>query len=131
MKRKILALLLAAVFSAFPEPADGGTSFAAEEFKTFVDSGELPGIIAVFQKGNLMESACLGWADAEKKRPIAMDQIFMQCSQTKGFCGVTIAILVEEGKIALDDPISKYLPEFGNLKVSVKDKNERKLWFPP
>jgi len=41
----------------------------------------------------------------------------MQCSQTKGFCGVTIAILVEEGKISLDDPVSKFLPEFKELWV--------------
>jgi CubicO group peptidase (beta-lactamase class C family) len=45
----------------------------------------------------------------------------MQCSQTKGFCGVTMAILVEEGRISLDDPVSKYLPEFKNMKVIVKD----------
>ena len=41
----------------------------------------------------------------------------MQCSQTKGFCGVTIAKLVEEGKISLDEPVSKYLPEFETLWV--------------
>jgi CubicO group peptidase (beta-lactamase class C family) len=41
----------------------------------------------------------------------------MQCSQTKGFCGVTIAQLVEEGKITLDDPVSKYLPEFATLWI--------------
>lgn len=46
-----------------------------------------------------------------------MDDVFMQCSQTKGFCGVTIAKLVEEGKISLDDPVSKYLPEFSTLWV--------------
>ena len=46
-----------------------------------------------------------------------MDNLFMQCSQTKGFCGVTIAKLVEEGRISLDDPVSKYLPEFSELWV--------------
>lgn len=46
-----------------------------------------------------------------------MDNVFMQCSQTKGFCGVTIAKLVEEGRISLDDPVSKYLPEFVELWV--------------
>jgi CubicO group peptidase (beta-lactamase class C family) len=47
----------------------------------------------------------------------------MQCSQTKGFCGVTIAKLVEEGKISLDDPVSKYLPEFKELWVQDSDKD--------
>jgi CubicO group peptidase (beta-lactamase class C family) len=52
-----------------------------------------------------------------------MDDPFMQCSQTKGFCGVTVAMLVEEGKISLDDPVSKYLPEFAKLSVQEKEKD--------
>jgi CubicO group peptidase (beta-lactamase class C family) len=51
----------------------------------------------------------------------------MQCSQTKGFCGVTIAILVEEGKLKLDDPVSKYLPEFKNLWVLDSNSNGVKV----
>ena len=47
----------------------------------------------------------------------------MQCSQTKGFCGVTIAKLVEEGKLSLDDAVSKYLPEFSELWVQEYDKD--------
>ena len=54
---------------------------------------------------------------------IKLDNVFMQCSQTKGFCGVTIAKLVEEGKISLDDPVSKYLPEFKELWVQDSDKD--------
>lgn len=81
----------------------------------FVESGELPGAVSVFQKDGAEEIACVGWADAEAKRPITLDSPFMQCSQTKGFCGVTIAMLVEEGKISLDDPIAKYLPEFKEM----------------
>ncbi|MBR2438695.1 MAG: beta-lactamase family protein [Lentisphaeria bacterium] len=96
---------------------DSKTQFAAEAVKPYIESGELPGIISIFCKGNLQETVCAGWADVDQKRPITMDNLFMQCSQTKGFCGVTIAILVEEGKISLDDPVSKYLPEFKNLKV--------------
>ena len=52
-----------------------------------------------------------------------MDNVFMQCSQTKGFCGVTIAKLVEEGRISLDDPVSKYLPEFKELWVLDGEKD--------
>jgi CubicO group peptidase (beta-lactamase class C family) len=44
----------------------------------------------------------------------------MQCSQTKGFCGVTVAKLVEEGRLDLDDPVSKYLPEFKTLWIEEK-----------
>ena len=73
-----------------------------------MDSGQLPGAISVLYNNGVQETCCIGYADPRTKRPITMDDVFMQCSQTKGFCGVTIAKLVEEGKISLDNPVSKY-----------------------
>ena len=104
-------------------PKDSKTTYAREALQPYVDSGQLPGAISVFYKDGVQETCCIGYADAAKKRPIKMDNIFMQCSQTKGFCGVTIAKLVEEGRISLDDPVSKYLPEFGELWVMDEDKD--------
>ena len=108
---------------AMPKVKESKTTFAADALKEFVESGALPGAISVLSRGNVQEVACVGWADPAQKRPISMNSTYMQCSQTKGFCGVTIAMLVEEGKLSLDDPVSKYLPEFKNLKVAVKDKS--------
>lgn len=96
---------------------ESGTTFAQEALQPFVDSGQLPGAISVLYNNGVQETCCIGYADPRTKRPITMDDVFMQCSQTKGFCGVTIAKLVEEGKISLDDPVSKYLPEFSTLWV--------------
>ena len=96
---------------------DSGTTFAPEALQQYVDSGRLPGAISVLYNNGIQETCCIGYADPRTKRPITMDDAFMQCSQTKGFCGVTIAKLVEEGKISLDDPVSKYLPEFSTLWV--------------
>ena len=104
-------------------PKDSGTHYAEDALKTWVEKGELPGAISVFYKDGVQETACVGYADAEKKRPIEMDNVYMQCSQTKGFCGVTVAMLVEEGKLNLDDPVSKYLPEFGTLWVQESESN--------
>lgn len=95
------------------------THFAEDVLKPYVESGQLPGAISVFYKDGVQETCCIGYADVESKRMIGMDNAFMQCSQTKGFCGVTIAKLVEEGRISLDDPVSKYLPEFKELWVQV------------
>lgn len=95
------------------------THFAKDVLKPYVESGQLPGAISVFYKDGVQETCCIGYADVESKRMIGMDNAFMQCSQTKGFCGVTIAKLVEEGRISLDDPVSKYLPEFKELWVQV------------
>ena len=96
---------------------DSGTTFAQEALQQYVDSGRLPGAISVLYNNGIQETCCIGYADPRTKRPITMDDAFMQCSQTKGFCGVTIAKLVEKGKISLDDPVSKYLPEFSTLWV--------------
>ena len=96
---------------------DSGTTFAQDALRQYVDSGRLPGAISVLYNNGIQETCCIGYADPRTKRPITMDDAFMQCSQTKGFCGVTIAKLVEEGKISLDDPVSKYLPEFSTLWV--------------
>ena len=109
------AFASAACFGA--ETKDSGTTFAKDALGPWVEKGELPGAISVFYKDGLQEVACVGYADVAAKRQIAMDDAFMQCSQTKGFCGVTVAKLVEEGKLDLDDPVSKYLPEFRTLWV--------------
>ena len=118
--RKTFILLFAALAlaaAAKPKVKESGTSFAREALQPYVESGQLAGAISVFYKDGVQETCCIGYADVAKKRPIRMDNVFMQCSQTKGFCGVTIAKLVEEGRIQLDDPVSKYLPEFKELWV--------------
>ena len=115
----VLAALLLCMMpvQAGTKAKDSKTSYARHALQPYVDSGQLPGAINVFYKDGIQETCCIGYADVAKKRPIRMDNVFMQCSQTKGFCGVTIAKLVEEGKISLDDPVSKYLPEFAELWV--------------
>lgn len=128
-KSLVLAVMIAGCTSGYCGQEsvtcrESGTSFAKEAVMPFIESGEIPGIINVFSKGNVQETTCAGWADVDKKIPMSMDRMFMQCSQTKGFCGVTIAMLIEEGKISLDDPVAKYLPEFKELKVKVKGKKK-------
>ena len=102
---------------------NSGTDYAVKALTPYFEKGELPGAISVFYNNGVQEIACVGYADVEKKRPITLGNAFMQCSQTKGFCGVTVAILVEEGKLNLDDPVSKYLPEFGKLWVQASESN--------
>lgn len=113
-----------------PQVQDSGTRFAAEAVQPFVDSGECSGAISVLYQDGKQETACLGWADVDKKIPMDLNKMFMQCSQTKGFCGVSIAILVEEGKISLDDPISKYLPEFKDMKIVVRGADKKVTLVP-
>lgn len=113
-----------------PKVTDSGTKFAYDAVMPFVEKGECPGAISVFYDQGRQEVNCIGWANVEKKIPMSMDRTFMICSQTKGFCGTCIAILVEEGRISLDDPVSKYLPEFKHLKVVTHQKDGVDLLTP-
>ncbi len=117
----IFSVLLVAI--GVVTSASAETSFARRAFQPYLDSGEIPGAITVFHKDGHEEISCLGFADVATRRPMSLDAVFQQCSQTKGFCGVTVAQLIEDGKVALDDPIAKYLPEFKTLWVEVENTN--------
>ena len=119
----LLAITFCLTATAQKKVIDSKTTFAREALQPYFDRGELPGAISIFYNNGVQEVCCIGYANVETKRPIRLDNVFMQCSQTKGFCGVTIAKLVEEGKLSLDDPVSKYLPEFKDLWVQDSDKD--------
>ena len=125
MKKLLLLWLIPFCLTAHAQKRviDSKTNFAREALQPYADSGQLPGAISVFYDDGVQETCCIGYANVEQKRPIRLDNVFMQCSQTKGFCGVTIAKLVEEGRLSLDDPVAKYLPEFGELWVLDTDKD--------
>ena len=131
MKRLLLFVAMATLLTSAccqnPEctsnSVDSGTTYALEALQPWVDSGQLSGAISVFYKDGVQEVCCAGYADVAAKRPISMDNSYMQCSQTKGFCGVTVAKLIEEGRLELDDPVSKYLPEFAELWVLDGEKD--------
>ena len=131
MKNALFRAVAAAVVLVLADVCqarESGTTFAKDVLLPYVRSGELPGAISILDNNGVRETAVVGYADAATRRPLTFDSIFMQCSQTKGFCGVTVAILVEEGKISLDDPVSKYLPEFKELWVQAPGANgERRL----
>jgi len=107
-------------------PIESNTSFAKNAIQPLVDSGEINGAVCVLYNDGVQETSCLGYADVRDKRPITLDNVFQQCSQTKGFCGVSIAILVDDGKLSLDDPVSKYLPEFKELWIQEANEDGSK-----
>ena len=124
----LMLLLASPAAQAQKKAIPSKTQYAREALTPYVESGQLPGAISVFYNDGVEEICCIGYADVAAKRKIGLDNAFMQCSQTKGFCGVTIAKLVEEGRISLDDPVSKYLPEMAELWVlDQKDDSTRVL----
>lgn len=86
--------------------------------KNFVDSGKVAGVSAlVFEKGKEVYYNAFGYADREVQTPMTRNTIVRIYSMTKPVTGVALMTLYEKGKFQLDDPLSKYAPEFANMKV--------------
>lgn len=86
-----------------------------------VDDKRIAGAVTlVIRHGRVAWSKSQGMMDREASKPMRPDAMFRICSMTKPITSVAVMILYEEGKFLLDDPVSKYLPEFKNPKVLVK-----------
>jgi CubicO group peptidase (beta-lactamase class C family) len=84
----------------------------------YVDAGRFPGTqFVVYRRGQVVHSAVQGFADVERKAPMKDDSIFRIYSMTKPITSVAFMMLVEEGRVALDEPVHKYIPEWKNLGV--------------
>ena len=83
-----------------------------------VDNGTIPHAVTfVALHGKVIHNKSFGWRNIENKIPCRKDDYFRMASQTKAITAVAVMTLFEEGKILLDDPIKKYIPEFANPKV--------------
>ena len=83
-----------------------------------IEKGEVPGIVTlVARQGKIILYKAYGMADNQSGRKLKRDDIFRIASQSKAITATAVMMLWEEGKFKLDDPISKYLPEFENPKV--------------
>jgi len=94
-----------------------------------VDSGWIAGAVGfIARDGKIVYNKSFGVSDIEKKTEMHTDDIFRIASQTKAITSVAVMMLFEEGKFLLDDPISKYIPEFANPVVLDKF-NEKDTTF--
>ena len=86
-----------------------------------IDGKRIAGAVTlVVRRGKVAWFKAQGMMDREASRPMAPDAMFRICSMTKPITSTAVMMLYEEGKFLLDDPVSKYLPEFKNPKVLVK-----------
>jgi CubicO group peptidase (beta-lactamase class C family) len=84
----------------------------------YIEAGRFPGTrLLVYRRGQLVHSSSQGFADLERKAPVKDDTIFRIYSMTKPITSIAFMMLVEEGRIALDEPVHKYIPEWKNLGV--------------
>jgi CubicO group peptidase (beta-lactamase class C family) len=83
-----------------------------------IKNGDLPGIVAlVARNGKIVYNKAFGSSNAETKKALRTDDIFRLASQSKSITATAVMMLWEEGKFRLDDPVSKYIPEFKNPVV--------------
>jgi CubicO group peptidase (beta-lactamase class C family) len=105
-------------------PESAGMSKAAfdriEEHlkRRYIAAGRFPGTqLLVYRRGKVVHNAVQGFADVERKTPVKDDTIYRIYSMTKPITSVAFMMLVEEGRVALDEPVHKYIPEWKNLGI--------------
>lgn len=89
-----------------------------ERMKALVDKGAVPGVVVyIARHGQVVHQSIYGKADLATGAPLREDTLYRMYSQTKPVTGVAMMILYEEGRWKLDEPVTKYVPEFKDLKV--------------
>jgi CubicO group peptidase (beta-lactamase class C family) len=89
----------------------------AAAVKDTLSNNELAGAITIVaDKDRILHYDVQGYADLENKVPLSDDTLFWIASMSKPITGVAVMMMVEQGKVSLDDPVEKHLPEFKNLK---------------
>jgi CubicO group peptidase (beta-lactamase class C family) len=127
----IIAVCLAFSAVAQPLPKAGNpeeVGFSSERLKRLteviraeVDKGAIPGaVMLVARNGKITHYEALGFMDREEKVAMKPESIFRIASLSKPITSVAIMMLVEEGKILLESPVSLYLPEMKDLKVGIE-----------
>src|SRR3989442_4942305 len=119
-----LAIVLAGTFAAAPAPLpalpDKGVSEIDSLLQQAVRQGTVPGVVAIVaNKDQILYQGAFGMMDVGQKKPMQKGSIFRMASMTKPVTSVAVMMLKEEGKLSLDDPVSKYLPSFKDREVIV------------
>ncbi len=122
------ALSLAATASAYEANQVGVSkerlNKIAPVLEENIKAGRFPGFItAVARKGKVVHFETQGFSDVEKQIPLQKDSLFRIYSMSKPITGVALMILLEEGKVRLNDPVSIYIPEFANTEVMVVNED--------
>ena len=121
MSNRVLALLLVLVWIPPEVSAQSASSFdaVAPAMQAFVDKGEAAGVVTLLAtKDDVLHLGAAGVSDLAAARKMRTDDVFWIASMSKPITAVAVAILVDRGKLAFDDPLEKYLPEFRGLQVS-------------
>lgn len=93
------------------------TPLINKSMEHFIEAKEIAGAVTLVADGEkILHLSAVGFSDLEKKAPMSPDSVFWIASMTKPVTATAVMMMVEEGKIAVDDPVAQYLPEFRYLK---------------
>ncbi len=132
LKPFALALLVAALPLAFvPARGDDAGKGLTAAVQPFVENHSLAGaVMLVADKNKILKLETAGYADIAAKSLMGPKAVFWIASQSKPITAAALMILLDEGKLTLDDPVEKYLPEFKELMVMGPDKQLKKPNHP-
>lgn len=124
----VSAALVAVASATHAQQAPAPTRWSAERaaridavFNQYVDDGRLPGaVLLVLLDGKPVYDRAFGWSDKEAGRKMTADALFRIASQSKAVTATAAMILMEEGRLLLTDPVSKYVPSFAKTTVAVR-----------
>lgn len=98
----------------------------ATALQPFVGQNTLAGAVTlVADKDKVLSLEAVGWADIDQKKPMVTDSMFWIASMSKAMTAAGLMILVDEGKVKLDDPVQNYLPEYAGQMLAVKGEDGR------
>jgi CubicO group peptidase (beta-lactamase class C family) len=114
-----LALLLPAASAPAAEAGGKGLADIPARMQRFVDGGQIAGAVTVVGRHDrVLSCEAVGLRDIEARQPMTKDTLFRIASMTKPITATGIMVLADEGKLALDDPVEKHLPEFRGLMLA-------------
>jgi CubicO group peptidase (beta-lactamase class C family) len=126
----LLLALSASIFAAQSEPPASPEVTAA--MQPYLDQYKLAGFIGIIadRSGKVHYKNLQGYADVKAKRPMREDDVFWIASMSKMFVGASIMMLVDEAKVSLDDPVTKFIPQLSKWMV-VEEKDDAHVLLKP
>lgn len=122
--RSYFTALLALLLSIFTVRSAGPSGRIVAAIEPFIAQNEISGAVTlVAERGEIVSFDATGLADIQENTAMKKDSLFWIASMTKPFTGVAIMMLLDEGKLSIDDPVENHLPEFANLYV-VSDQTD-------
>jgi CubicO group peptidase (beta-lactamase class C family) len=117
--RGLMTAFAVAALGSPPQAETPDRHVLAPLIEPFVKDDTIPGaVMLVASKDKVLDVETVGYADVATKKPMTRDTVFWIASMSKAMTATCLMMLVDEGKVSVDDPVEKYLPEFKGIRVT-------------